>query len=108
MARLVCGDRVFDVWIDDRTDGVWLRAREGDGPIRELRSQPRAWVERGLQSELSRRLRDGWRRVRDPAREPEVDDEPREPRLEAALAADPEDAAAALVYVLPSVPADGI
>jgi hypothetical protein len=32
MARLVRGDQVFDAWIEDRTDGVWLCAREGDGP----------------------------------------------------------------------------
>ena len=98
MARLVRGDEVIDLWVDDGADGTWLRARAGDGPICELRRAPRAWVERGFANELSMRLRDGWRRARDPAREVDVDDEPREPRLEAALAADLGDAAAALVY----------
>jgi uncharacterized protein (TIGR02996 family) len=46
---------------------------------------------------LRERFANGWWRVRDPEREP-ADDEPREPALEAALAADPGDAGAALVY----------
>jgi len=44
------------------------------------------------------RLRAGWRRVRDPRVEVSVEGEPREPVLEAQLTADPDDAAAAVVY----------
>jgi uncharacterized protein (TIGR02996 family) len=51
-----------------------------------------------LRDMMSARLRDGWRRVRDPDRELDVDDEPREPRFDAALRADPHDVATALVY----------
>ena len=46
----------------------------------------------------SEHLRAGWRRVRDPAREHDVDHEPRDPVLDAALRADPGDVATALVY----------
>ncbi len=46
----------------------------------------------------SEHLRAGWRRVRDPAREHDVDHEPRDPALDAALRADPSDVPSALVY----------
>ena len=48
-----------------------------------------------IQSEY---LRGGWRRVRDPALEADVDGEPCEPELDRALRADPHDRATAAVY----------
>jgi uncharacterized protein (TIGR02996 family) len=51
-----------------------------------------------LGRKLGEYLRAGWRRAHDPARELDVDGEPRDPALDAALHADPADVNAALVY----------
>ncbi len=78
MARFHSATEIFDVWVD----GMAVLTRRGDlPPEREMSAEP--WTRyRELQRVL---LRDGWSRVRDPAREVDYPDDPRDDALEAAL-----------------------
>jgi uncharacterized protein (TIGR02996 family) len=98
VARFQRGDSVLEVWIDDRLDGVSLLVQEGDSRARVIPTGSRYSVTSEYHQWISHHLGLGWRRVRDPKRERDLDDEPREPTFEAALAAAPDDAATALVY----------
>lgn len=96
MARFRRVDELVEIWIDRNDD-------EGSAQLKRERDTTTT-IKTGWHSTLSRDLRDvvvgwlaaGFQRVLD---ENEVDhDEPREPALETALAADPADEHAALVY----------
>jgi uncharacterized protein (TIGR02996 family) len=92
VARFVRDDDVVDVWID----GSQVCTQLNRDPVQLVGDSK--WANpRAYRRLLSARLQTGWRRVRDPKRELDTD-EPIEPALEAALAADPDSAAAALVY----------
>jgi uncharacterized protein (TIGR02996 family) len=106
VARLRRGDELFDVWLERIPDEVWPAVYIANGYTDRPEDMAPERVElryafsgeREYCRAISSRLRDGWHRVRDPAREAEVDAEPREPTLEATLRADPGDDNAALVY----------
>jgi uncharacterized protein (TIGR02996 family) len=104
MARFVRGGDWFDVWIQSRSSGPTMnrilrsQARGGEVEYHETSSD---WAARRRYMEIQReRFAAGWTRVRDPEREDdhEYEAEPREQALEAALRANPDDAATALVY----------
>jgi uncharacterized protein (TIGR02996 family) len=110
VARFERDGQFVEVWVerrDERADRgyVWpeLRSRSGrvgapEAPEVVTLERRFEWSARGDYRQFqSARLREGWRRVRDPDREPAFD-EPIEPALDAALRANPSDAAAALVY----------
>lgn len=101
MARFAHRDDWFDVWIEPRPAGPsWGRrvlTRTKGGALAE--DPATDWSARWRYCELQReRIAAGWNRVRDPEREDDYGEEPREEALEAALRADPSDAATALVY----------
>jgi uncharacterized protein (TIGR02996 family) len=108
VARFEKDGRFVELWLEEvRTGGqefVYPTLFSREGRIGE-RPDPAALAtryeftaRRDMRGMMSERLRDGWRRVRDPEREVDVDDEPREPRFDTALLANPDDAATALVY----------
>ncbi|MEO8705694.1 MAG: TIGR02996 domain-containing protein [Kofleriaceae bacterium] len=97
MTRLQRGDEIVDAWVEDTEQGIQMYTREGSGPVVAV-TMKSFHIPREYMQFLTDRLHAGWHRVRDPAREVDVDDEPREPTLEAALAADPGDVTTALVY----------
>jgi uncharacterized protein (TIGR02996 family) len=66
---------------------------ERDGEVFEITSESGAY-----HAQQRRHLAAGWTRVHDPRCEEPLDGEPRDPTLEAALRADPFDAAVVLVY----------
>ncbi|MBA3396886.1 MAG: TIGR02996 domain-containing protein [Deltaproteobacteria bacterium] len=106
MARLQRGTEVFELWLD-RVDGeVWphlmVRRAHADAidhaPAERVTLRHQFGGDREYCRLMSEYLRQGWQRVRDPAREDAIPDEPIEPTLDATLRADPGDHAAALVY----------
>jgi uncharacterized protein (TIGR02996 family) len=115
MARFELGDELIEAWLEGDT----LMTRRGRGgaaaprPVARFvgRNEVRpAWEyedEAQLAEDAARTsyvrfqsecLRGGWRRVRDPDREADVGGEPREPALDRALRADPDDDATRSVY----------
>lgn len=97
VARFVRRNSWIDIWLEPQGKDLVLRSRaKGSEPEEHARS---SWEARRRYMELQQeRFAAGWTRVRDPEREEEVLDEPREPAFEEALRADPGDAATALVY----------
>jgi uncharacterized protein (TIGR02996 family) len=76
---------------------LWQRSSSQPEPV--TLAVTSAWAAlRELDRIMAEHLRAGWRRVRDLEREVDVDNEPRDPALDAALLSDPGDAHAALVY----------
>jgi len=106
--RLEKDGQFVELWLDEVRDRFVefasrvLRSREGaigDSPEPvTLATRFEFSAADDLQRLLGERLRAGWQRVRDPEREENVDGEPRDPALDAALLADPSDSATALVY----------
>jgi uncharacterized protein (TIGR02996 family) len=115
VARFELGEELIEVWLEGDT----MMSRRGRAGAAEPRPVARfvgrdearpAWEledEAQLAEEAAREhyvrfqsecLRGGWRRVRDPDREAEVGGEPREPALDRALHAEPDDDATRSVY----------
>ena len=80
MARFERASEIRDIVLDDA-------AADDDSDARRVHCEQQLAL-----------LRDGWRRIRDPAREPDYPDEPRDHDLERALLANPDDDQAWLVY----------
>jgi uncharacterized protein (TIGR02996 family) len=97
MVRFARDDQTVDVWIEKRSDGDALLTRQGDGEPTEIPTRWKFSAESDLRDWVLKYLAEGWRRVRDPEREADVEGEPRDPALDAALAADLDDPAV-LVY----------
>jgi len=96
VARFVRRNSWVDLWLEQRGDLVLRSRASGGEPEEHART---SWDARRRYMELQKeRLAAGWLRVQDPEREENILEEPREPALEAALRADPGDAATALVY----------
>ena len=97
MVRFAKDGEAIDLWIERVEHVPHLWTRKVHSPPERLSTD---WFdsERRFVEMQSQYLRDGWRRVHDPARELDVDGEPRDLELDARLLADPDDTATALVY----------